>query len=1319
MKAGTRHRLFTSGFGLLAAINLAFHSSETAPLPDFDKRTPAASPKPTAPAGLNVSRDPITGAPKFVTAARGFLTAPGSPSKTTAAKSRAAVGGDPHQTLKTFLNEHASLYGHGAEVLATATVTRDFTAAHNGLRTTVWQQQVDGIPVFRSVLVAHVTAKGELVNVASRFIPDPAAAAGNAARASAQTAPNVPATRALRIAAKNLGASLAETSPPGSATGAQQKRTFTASELRGEATTQLVWLPWSATRLALCWDVTLSSRARNETYQVLVDAQTGEALLRRCLTKHLNDATYNVFTSDSPSPFSPGWQTPQSGQPATSPRALITLSALSTNASPEGWIPGGGNDTIGNNVAAATDRNGDDAPDLPRPQGSPFRVFDFPLNLAMSPTDSGAAAVVQLFYWCNFMHDRLYDLGFTEAAGNFQSNNFGRGGLGGDAVIADAQDGSGFNNASFTPTPDGQPPRIQMYLFNGPNPDRDGDYDAEIILHEYTHGLSERLVGGGVGMSASQSGGMGEGWSDFYALAILSEPGDDPDAAYALGGYATYQWFGLTENYYYGIRRYPYSTDLAKNPLTFRDIDPAQANAHPGVPISPIFPFSAGNADEIHNQGEVWCVTLWEARANLIGKLGATNGNELILQLVTDGMKLAPADPTFLEARDAILQADEVATGGANLPELWAAFAKRGMGFNATSPASTTTTGVFESFDLPDDLRITPSSPAIAVGPVGGPFSGTNWSFTLTNIGISPVDWVIGTATNWLAATPGEGNLATGVTTTVTVSLTDVATNLPAGIFTASLRFTNESSGNIQSRQFTLSIGQPDDFFTELFSGNRFDLDHSTITFNPTGGANHYSACRMAAATFPTDPTGGTPLTLTDDSFATITLTGTNSVAIYAQRTNLLYLCSNGYLTFDAADLTNTTFNGNSYSDHFSRTRVAALFDDLNPASGGVVTRQELPDRIAITWLGVPLYGASAPNDFQLEMFYDGRIRVTWLSVNARNGLTGLSAGNGLPLFFSASDLTGFGSCANVPPELLQPTNVMTTAGGTAQFVSGADGSLPMNYQWKFNGTNLPAATNATLTLNNVTAANAGRYALAATNAFGGGVSSNALLTVLPATTLAAALDSTNLTWTTGGAAGWTGGNSITHDGTDAAQSGDIGDTQESWVQTVLTNGPGTLTFWWRVSSESGHDFLEFYTNSVLLSGRISGSVEWQSKNYRLPAGNQTLRWRYTKDGNLSNGSDSGWVDEVRFVPDVPLQFLPLQLNGDQLQLRVGSASTTALEAAQAGRIQLFATTNVSLPFGSWTLVTNATVFTNGTLELNGLSATNGTQRYYRASQNP
>lgn len=359
----------------------------------------------------------------------------------------------------------------------------------------------------------------------------------------------------------------------------------------------------------------------------------------------------------------------------------MTLAALNTNASPHGWIEDGASETRGNNVDAHLDRDDNDEPDWPHPQGAPFRVFDFPIDFTRSPTNSSFAAVAQLFFWCNWAHDTLYDLGFTEAAGNFQTDNFGRGGLGGDALLADAQDGGGTDNANISVPPDGQPPRMQMCLFTEPEPDRDGAFDAEVILHEYVHGLSDRLVGGGVGLFTRQAAGLGEGWSDWYALALLSEPDDDLDGCYPSGAYLSYLLGGNAENYYFGGRRYPYCTDTNKNPLTFKDIDPTQAIEHRGVPLSPRFsPFDAEHAAEVHNEGVVWCVTLWEARANVIREHGFAAGHRLILQLVTDGLKLSPPNPTFIQARDAILQADRVNNDGANLRELWLAFAKRGLG---------------------------------------------------------------------------------------------------------------------------------------------------------------------------------------------------------------------------------------------------------------------------------------------------------------------------------------------------------------------------------------------------------------------------------------------------------------------------------------------------------------------------------------------------------------------------------------------------------------------------------------------------------------
>ena len=1011
-------RWMFGGLGWLAVvfITVGFRPPDHDPLPNLDKRiaAPVAVEKQQAAAHLRalapdgtVTFDPLTSSAAHVTATRGFLSGPAGQGRAIGAAALNAFDkNDPHRTTKAFLREHRTLFGHGPEALGGAKVKRDYTAAHNGLHTTVWQQEVDGLPVFEGLLISHVTARGELVSVSSRFAADTARQAQlggvlpaiNAAEAAQRAGEN------LDVAVVAADITLLEKSP-----GVAQHHRFQISQLAGETTVEMVWLPMGDDKLRLCWEVILKPRTRGEVFRVLVDAVSGEVLLRRCLTDYLTNATYRVFTGDSPTPFSPGHPTPLSTQPAEVARPLVTLAALSTNASPSSWMDASVNETRGNNVDAHLDRNDDDLADLPRPQGSPYHVFDYALDLTASPTSTTSfqnAAVANLFYWNNWMHDQLYDLGFTEAAGNFQVNNFGRGGFGNDAVQADAQDGGGFNNANFYTPPDGVSPRMQMFLFSGPTPDRDGDYDVEVILHEYAHGLTGRRVGGGAGINALQSRGLGEGWSDFYALALLSQPSDSLNGNYAFGAYVAQQFLGLEENYYYGIRRYPYSTNFSTSPHTFRDIDPTQADTHASVPVSPVL---SSLASEVHNQGEIWCAALWDARANLINKLGFTNGNRLILQLVTDALPLTPANPNFIHARDAVIQADQINNGGTNRMDLWAAFARRGMGANASAPDSSTTIGVVESYDLPDNLQVNPAFTFTASGLVGGPFNTNAQIFTLRNYGSNLFTWSGASAANWLTITPASGTLATGATVSLTIALNTNATLLNTGLYSGLLRFTNLTSGIAQSRTVTLRVAQPD-YFSELFAGN-FDLSYSTFTFTPDASSSSYSVCRTVAAAFPTDPSGGNVLVLTDDSFEPVTLSGTNHVRLYARSTNVVFIGSNGYLTLNQG----STEYSESFASHFQLPRLSGLFRDLNPENGGTISWLQMSNRLVVTYQGVPEYVAPTSNNFQFELFFDGRIRLTYLQMGASYGLAGLSAGGGGPTGFEQSNLSGYLICADPP----------------------------------------------------------------------------------------------------------------------------------------------------------------------------------------------------------------------------------------------------------------------------------------------------------------
>jgi len=220
-------------------------------------------------------------------------------------------------------------------------------------------------------------------------------------------------------------------------------------------------------------------------------------------------------------------------------------------------------------------------------------------------------------------------------------------------------------------------------------PDRDSDLDDGIIAHEYGHGVSNRLTGGpGTTSCLFRLEQQGEGWSDWMALFLHARPGDTRLTQRTVGSYANFDDFLPTP---LGIRRYPYTTDLAVNPLTYVGVE----DANNSVP---------------HGIGTIWATTLWEMYWNLVDRYGwdadlyaGGGGNNLAFQLVIDGMKLQPCDTdlTFPSARDAILAADAAGFGGENFCEIWIGFAKRGVGVAASTGASNDDRDVTEDFTLP------------------------------------------------------------------------------------------------------------------------------------------------------------------------------------------------------------------------------------------------------------------------------------------------------------------------------------------------------------------------------------------------------------------------------------------------------------------------------------------------------------------------------------------------------------------------------------------------------------------------------------------
>ncbi|RIK64198.1 MAG: hypothetical protein DCC65_14920 [Planctomycetota bacterium] len=202
--------------------------------------------------------------------------------------------------------------------------------------------------------------------------------------------------------------------------------------------------------------------------------------------------------------------------------------------------------------------------------------------------------------------------------------------------------------------------------------------------------------------------------------------------------------------------------------------------------------------------------------------------------------------------------------------------------------------------------------------------------------------------------------------------------------------------------------------FTELFDGGDNDLDNVSLTFIPNGSNDFYAACATPIIAFPTDPTGGTVLSLSDDGNANVSLTGGAQVWIYGTAYSNFYVNSNGNITFGSSDGDYTE----SLAEHFGKPRVAALWDDLNPSVGGQVSWRQLGDRVAVTWLNVPEHSTSNQNSFQIELYFDGTIHISYLSIAAADGLAGLSAGTGLSPDFFESDLSALGDCGPRPPSV-------------------------------------------------------------------------------------------------------------------------------------------------------------------------------------------------------------------------------------------------------------------------------------------------------------
>ncbi len=610
----------------------------------------------------SVETDATTGAVTALTSQRGYLSDKSS--------------GAPMTLAMTFVRNNLAALGLEAADLQGYEVTDVVQSKATGATHIYLRQRYRGIPVYNAQLHINVNRDGRIISVNNSFLP-------GIARAVKSLSPRMQLGGAVSAAAQFFGTQLpAQPKALQAPRGTQQaSRVERAGISLAPIDGKLMLLPIRQGEARLVWNFQIHTLDEEHSWDFTVDAESGQVWTR---FDWVAGDSYRVYRQPAESPNHTSPLPPSDGR-------VLVVNPANTTASPFGWHDTNGvagaefTTTQGNNVQAYTDVDANNSPDAnSSPSGGAALAFDFPLSLAQAPSAYRPAAVTNLFYLNNFIHDVQYQYGFDEAGGNFQVNNYGRGGLGNDSVRAEAQDGAGTNNANFGTPPDGQRPRMQMFVWTSPNPDRDGDLDAGIVFHEYGHGISNRLVGGPANVNCLTNRQQpGEGLSDWWALAHTAEVGDQGTDPRGMGTYALGQpTTGL------GIRTQRYSTDAAVNTWTYASIN--------GMAVP-------------HGVGSVWAQAAWEVYWKLVNAHGfdpnlfnaaGNAGNQRMMLYVVEGLKNTACNPTFTQVRDGIIQAAVDNHGGEDVCPMWEAFAAFGLGTNAVSSGSNGTTPT-NGFSIP------------------------------------------------------------------------------------------------------------------------------------------------------------------------------------------------------------------------------------------------------------------------------------------------------------------------------------------------------------------------------------------------------------------------------------------------------------------------------------------------------------------------------------------------------------------------------------------------------------------------------------------
>jgi uncharacterized repeat protein (TIGR01451 family) len=764
------------------------------------------------------------------------------------------------ETALSLVGKNKEKLGLSEYDMSQVVVTDAYRSNVSGLDLIYLQQTHKGIPVFNQIQ-SLAFKNGTLISVAGTRHAE----LENKTR-DLQVFPSIHPEQAARIAIASkkltpLGALIPTTIIPG------RKLDFGKAGIAStNITAELMWVVCEDGTIKLAWQIYLVPISTSDYWMIRIDAHNGKPISENNLTvycnwgdnnthshqkdfgvslKNINAKTKrkplfedenkieNALLANSPAIIN-GASYRVIPFPAESPRhaggnpVLVNnpWSFAPGNATSLKWHSNGSSDFIytrGNNVWAQEDSDGNNGTGVPTNSTSTADPlsFNFIPDFTLSPSVTSPAPnqqfnVTNLFYWNNVIHDVMYQYGFDEVAGNFQVSNQGRGGNGNDAVFADAQDGSGTNNANFSTPADGGSGRMQMYLWNatptltvntpstiagqyqavesnfstankiasvgprtgqvvyyndqaagtthegcigqptnvvlgkialidrgncnftvkvknaqtagaiaviminnvqgapitmggtdntitipaimisindgptfinqlsnnlnvtiGIGPNLDGDVDNGVVVHEFSHGTSNRLTGGPSQASClGNAEQMGEGWSDYYALMLTQDWAGSTLNSGELSprGIGTYV-VGQTP-IQGGIRTQKYCTDLDINNKVYAATIPAT----------------------VHDLGEIWCATLWDMTWNIIKQTGtitssiynsdANAGNAIALKLVTEGMKLQPCSPGFIDGRNAILKADSILYNGAYRCAIKEAFRRRGMGEKASQGSS-------------------------------------------------------------------------------------------------------------------------------------------------------------------------------------------------------------------------------------------------------------------------------------------------------------------------------------------------------------------------------------------------------------------------------------------------------------------------------------------------------------------------------------------------------------------------------------------------------------------------------------------------------